>query len=103
MLLHHDRIQQIACSTNYSMILKNDSKLIVFGSNKYGQLGLEYNNNQNTLQILMKNTGIQQIAYSENHTMIFKNNGKVLIFGSNDYGQQGLGHYKNQNIPQLLV
>ena len=52
-------------------------------NNKYGQLGLGHNDNQNKPQILMQGIAIRQIACGEHHTIILQENNDVLVFGDN--------------------
>jgi alpha-tubulin suppressor-like RCC1 family protein len=124
LLMHGEKIHQIACGDDHTVILKVnrvglrsylvpegqveiESKsyhdVVVFGYNKYGQLGLGHNEDQNKPQLLMHGEEIHQIACGSYHTVILKADHDILVFGDNYSGQLGLGHDKNQNKPQLLI
>ena len=40
-------IKQIICGSDHTMIYRNNGDVLVFGSNRYGQLGLGDNQNRN--------------------------------------------------------
>ena len=65
------------------MIWRNNGDVLVFGYNRYGQLGFGDNKNRNKPELLMTDPEIKQIICGGSHTMIWRNNGDVLIFGSN--------------------
>jgi alpha-tubulin suppressor-like RCC1 family protein len=118
--MHGEKILQITCGSNHTIILKGSlvsegagwtrsyaSKsyhdVLVFGRNYEGEIGLGHNKDQNEPQLLMHGEQIRQIACGGWHTIILKANHDVLVFGANSRGQLGLGHVENQNVPQLLM
>lgn len=104
-------ICQIACGNTHTVILKENSEVLVFGDNRSGQLGLDNDENEDEVEIkdlyqpmiLMKDVLIRQIACGHDHTMILKENNKVLVFGCDDYGQLGLAYPHIVNTPTLLM
>ena len=99
LLMSDMKICQIACGRTHSMILKNNGDVFVFGSNKYGELGLPIYYKTCTPQLLMNDPEICQIACGGSHSMILKNNDELFVFGSNNCGQLGLGHTREQKKP----
>ena len=60
--------------------------VLVFGNNKYGQLGLADKDDRPTPQYLMKNENIVQIICGVNFTIILKECGEILVIGCYTYG-----------------
>ena len=83
-------IKSIACGYNHSMILKNNGELYVYGSNFFGQLGLEDTKEKNELKLLMKDPEIKSIYCDAWYSMILKNNGDLFVFGDNSHNQLGI-------------
>ena len=81
----------------------DSGNLLVFGNNKYGQLGLGDNINRYTPTLLTKDRDIKMIHCGGYHSIIHKINGDLLVFGLNKYGQLGLGNNKNKHVPTLLM
>ena len=82
---------------------KNNGDVLVFGYNRYGQLGLSHDKNINVPTLLMNDKSIKNIICGEYQTIIHKNNDDVLVFGYNRHGQLGLGHNDGVNTPTLLM
>ena len=87
----------------YTVIIKDNNDVLVFGRNDHCELGLGHNCNQNKPITLMQGIPIRQIACGGYHTVILQDNNDVLVFGRNDYGQLGLGHNNNQNKSVILM
>ena len=80
---------------------RNYGRIIVVGSNQYGQLGLGDNLNR-YIQALIPKIRIKLVRCGEFHTVLVDLNNDVWIFGANGYGQLGLGHNQNSFIPTPL-
>ena len=106
-LLMTDKIfRDIICGEYHTIIYRDNGDILVFGSNEFGQLGLNNNNkytNINILTLLMNDKNIRNITCGRQHTIIYKDNGDVLVFGSNYYGQLGLSRQKDSKIHILSV
>ena len=98
-----ESIQSLFCGGHFSMILKKNLEIWVFGQNDFvcshfvsllskvftslffilkGQLGIGNIKNQNKPVLLMKDEKISQICLGGNHSMILKENGDLLSFQS---------------------
>ena len=88
--------KNVVCGGSHTVVLTEDNKLYVFGSNKYGELGVI--NNLNTFiptfiptQLTIDGvTEISNISAGTSHTAIVGiNNGvkQLYTFGNNDFGQ----------------
>ena len=66
--------------------------MIVFGDNKFGQLGLGHNQSLD-LYFKKKNTKIESIYCGFENTLIVDQSGNGYTFGNNERGQIGNGQY----------
>src|SRR5436190_798828 len=81
------------------LLIDNDAYL--WGYNKYGQLGLGHNEDQNSPQKLDL-PNIKKIICGDYHCMAITNLNEIYVWGRNNWGQLGLGHNKDQHLPQKL-
>ncbi|KRX09980.1 Regulator of chromosome condensation 1/beta-lactamase-inhibitor protein II [Pseudocohnilembus persalinus] len=83
---------------------QNYTEVYVFGSDKYGQLGIGKlpNNNARDKQpipkILSFNLIIKEISCGDNHSAFITSKGQVYTMGNNDYGKLGIGNLKTNYI-----
>src|SRR5205085_2292104 len=97
-----NNISQVSAGNYHSLFLTNNGLIYACGSNFYGQLGLQSNNNVN-ISILIKDiNNISQISAGSDHSLTLNVDNQVHVFGYNDDGQLGLGNTKSLNIPILL-
>jgi len=93
-----NEIKSIACGGLHSMILLNTGKVLGFGLNNKGHLGIGNNTSRiyYPVEVDSQNSdynGSNAIAIScgASHSMILLNTGKIISFGRNIYGQLGNG------------
>ena len=96
-----DDIISIKCSHNYTLLLTLEGNIYSFGSNLYGQLGLNDNDIRETnIPTLIKNIpDIKRIECGPMSSMCIDVNNDLWLFGDNEHGQLGLGDTKNRNKP----
>ena len=89
----------ICCGGVHTAILLNTGKVLIFGRNDNGQLGIGNTDTPQTLPVEVSTTGNDydgtnavSISCGFEHTMILLNTGKVLTFGRNQFGQLGIGN-----------
>ena len=92
-----DDAKRIEAGRIHSFIIKNDDSLWSFGSNQFGQIGLDnYNSNNDTPTKIMD--GVLKVVAGENHSLVLKKDYSLWVMGRNDEGQLGtpevLGHTK---------
>ncbi len=96
---------QIAAGWYHTLVSTSSGNLYTWGENKYGQLGLGNNNdqNQNTPQLVQLPNGEQviQMAAGFGHTLALTSSGRLYAWGEND-DQLGLRYNTRQNTPQLV-
>jgi alpha-tubulin suppressor-like RCC1 family protein len=83
-----DNIIQISAGGSHSLFLENTGKVLVCGSNNYGQLGIQ-SGTYYTCAVYVLLDNIVQITAGGNHSLFLENTGKVLACGYNTYGQLG--------------
>jgi alpha-tubulin suppressor-like RCC1 family protein len=91
-----------AGKTNYSMILKNDGRIMAAGQNDVGQLGTNTGNPQLFFTPVISSENdkaLTDVAYASlgnNHSMILKNDGTLWGMGKNTEYQLGISPPSNQ-------
>ena len=102
-LIHNapENIVQFVCGNNESLFLDSEGNVFSVGSNKYGQLGLGHNTEQNVLNKIPNIPPIKIISPGESCYLIdFE--GNLWTFGSNSFGQLGHGDTTNINTPKII-
>lgn len=92
---------KLGCGFHHSMALTYSNELYVWGSNEFGQLGLDDTVNRNSPQKI-NITNVKQFSCGSYHSMILTYSGKIYVWGNNDCGQLGLGDFLNRSTPQKL-
>jgi len=93
---------QISLGSSHTLVLTNDLKIYVFGSNVIGQIGL---GNRVRLQLIpvelsfFSGRNIHQISAGGEFTIVLLKDFKVFSFGNNRFGQLGLGDNQNRDEP----
>jgi alpha-tubulin suppressor-like RCC1 family protein len=104
-------VRQLALGANHSCALRNDGRVLCWGRNNYGQLGIGANigtnipNPEPTL-IDDSNLGsVRQVALGDLHSCALRDDGRVFCWGANDFGQLGTSvnaGTDNANVPILV-
>ena len=95
--------QIVACESDHSLALTDDSAIYVWGKNTYGQLSLGNRIEQRTPKLGPKLKGVRQIAAGYAHCLALTKDGNVFGWGWNECGQLGLGYLIDQNTPRRVV
>ena len=104
-------IAQISAGGKHTCALKNNSRVLCWGSGSSGQLGngLTLFKGTTPVEVLepigaggrLKN--ISQISLGGKHTCALKNDGRVLCWGMGGPGQLGVGSTANSSRPIIVV
>ncbi|CAI9576151.1 unnamed protein product, partial [Staurois parvus] len=91
--LKNNKPANISCGDEHSVLVTENGKLYVFGSNIYGQLGIGSENVISTPRCVkaLKSEKVKFTACGRNHTLLCTVQGKVYSSGWNSEGQLGLG------------
>lgn len=90
--LEHETIVDVCCGWDSSAALTKDGDLYVWGSNRYGQLGLDtsdFSQISHACRILIGEK-IKRVSMGLRHTAVVTENGRLYTCGANNKGQLGL-------------
>jgi alpha-tubulin suppressor-like RCC1 family protein len=93
---------------NFSVFLTQDEKLMVWGEDYRGSLGLGGLGSLDTpthldlSKLLKKGEKIIDASCGAYHTLLLTSDHRVVVWGRNDAGQLGLGHCTDVSVPVLL-
>ncbi|XP_020812495.1 probable E3 ubiquitin-protein ligase HERC4 isoform X2 [Drosophila serrata] len=100
-------VVQIACGNNHSLALTSCGEMYSWGSNIYGQLGvnmpneLTHSNHPVRLTTLL-GIPVAAIACGGNHSFLISKSSAVFGWGRNNCGQLGLNDEENRAYPTQL-
>uniref|UniRef100_A0A3B3YCB3 X-linked retinitis pigmentosa GTPase regulator n=1 Tax=Poecilia mexicana TaxID=48701 RepID=A0A3B3YCB3_9TELE len=102
--LKNDRLVEICCGKEHSAVITENGRLLMFGGNTGGQLGLKIKPDANkpTSVKALKPEKVKLVACGRDHTLVCTLQHCVCGAGRNQKGQLGLGHKKNTKSFQLL-
>ena len=95
-------ILSVACGTNHTLIITNDSNLWSCGFNNYGQLCLANNNQQVSKPQKTSNENIIKVSAGGNHTLFQNNKGEIFGCGCNKNGEVALGTFTSLSMVTLI-
>ncbi|GMF18203.1 unnamed protein product [Phytophthora lilii] len=88
-----EKIVSVSCGYYHTVTISEKGKLITWGRNDYGQLGIGSKDHKNSAQYvpLPLSSKIKNASCGCYHTLILMSNGRVMVFGRNNKGQLGAG------------
>ncbi len=94
----HQKVAYVACGYIHSMLLTEDGDVFVTGSNKYGELGIEMDDDEKEELIIEWRKinmpeKVLQITCGHSHSIVLLGSGKILVTGYNGHGQLGYDDY----------
>ncbi|KAK3573583.1 hypothetical protein QTP86_028178 [Hemibagrus guttatus] len=95
---------QISAGGAHSFALTMSGAVFGWGRNKFGQLGLNDNNDRcfPTLLKTLRSQGVVYICCGENHTAALTKEGGVFTFGAGGYGQLGHNSINHEINPRKV-
>lgn len=96
--------KKVSQGENYSIALKEDGTIWIWGQNTYGLLG---NGSAAATEIkhptqIGTDANWTDISTGRNFALAIKGNGDLYGWGANYYGEQGLGHNTDLSAPTLI-
>ncbi|KAL8008320.1 putative vacuolar protein sorting-associated protein [Plasmopara halstedii] len=88
-----EKVVDVNCGYYHTVTVNEKGKLVTWGRNDYGQLGIGSKDHKNTAQVvpLPLSSKIKSASCGCYHTLILMSNGRVMVFGRNNKGQLGTG------------
>uniref|UniRef100_A0AAQ5XSU4 X-linked retinitis pigmentosa GTPase regulator n=1 Tax=Amphiprion ocellaris TaxID=80972 RepID=A0AAQ5XSU4_AMPOC len=102
--LKNDRPLHLSCGGEHTAVITENGRLLVFGGNNLGQLGLRLKSAASRPSSVkaLKSEKVKLVACGRDHTIVCSCGGVVYSAGSNQTGQLGLGHCNNTTSFHLL-
>ncbi|KAK2839943.1 hypothetical protein Q5P01_013683 [Channa striata] len=102
--LKNDHVVHISCGGEHTAVTTENGRLLMFGGNTWGQLGLGFKPiaSKPTTVKALKSEKVKLAACGKDHTIVCTWQGRVYGVGSNQEGQLGLGHCDNATSFSLL-
>jgi len=92
--------KQVAGGFNHTSAIKTDGTLWTWGSNTFGQLGINTNATRSTpVTTFAGGTDWKQVSGGDSHTAAIKTDGTLWAWGNNSSGQLGDNTATNRSIP----
>ncbi|KAG7392478.1 hypothetical protein PHYPSEUDO_000166 [Phytophthora pseudosyringae] len=88
-----EKIVAVSCGYYHTVTISEKGKLVTWGRNDYGQLGIGSKDHKNSAQFvpLPLSSKIKDASCGCYHSLILMSNGRVMVFGRNNKGQLGAG------------
>ncbi|MCK5830683.1 MAG: hypothetical protein KAH20_10305 [Methylococcales bacterium] len=83
----------VSAGNKYSIALKSDGTVIIWGHNRFGQLGNGTTKNSLSPTAVPRLTGIIAISAGKSHSMALKSDGTVVTWGRHNGGQYGVDDF----------
>lgn len=102
--LEHEIVIDVCCGWDSSAALTRNGELYVWGSNRYGQLGLDpsvYLSIPHPRKISFGEK-IKNVSMGLRHTAVATENHELYVCGSNNRGQLGLINPETMKLYSLL-
>uniref|UniRef100_A0AAX7TQK7 X-linked retinitis pigmentosa GTPase regulator n=1 Tax=Astatotilapia calliptera TaxID=8154 RepID=A0AAX7TQK7_ASTCA len=102
--LKNDHPKKTSCGGEHSAVITENGRLLMFGGNTWGQLGLRIKPSARkpTSVKALKSEKVKLAACGRDHTIVCTFHGSVYSAGSNQDGQLGLGHCDKSTCFHLL-
>uniref|UniRef100_A0A7N4PC34 Retinitis pigmentosa GTPase regulator n=1 Tax=Sarcophilus harrisii TaxID=9305 RepID=A0A7N4PC34_SARHA len=102
--LKNDIPAYLSCGDEHTALITGNSKLYMFGSNNWGQLGLgsKATISKPTCVKALKPEKVKFAACGRNHTLVYTEEGNVYAAGGNSEGQLGLGDTEERTTFHLV-
>jgi alpha-tubulin suppressor-like RCC1 family protein len=90
----------ISCGWKHSLALTESGRVLSWGSNYWGQLGVD--DSSEPIIIELNDLKIKKISFGEFHSLLLSCEGDIYAFGSIECGEVGNGTREIQRFPIKL-
>jgi hypothetical protein len=98
----NEKIVKISCGGWHSLALTEIGRIFGWGSNRYGQLGVDVMHSSEPIIIELNDLKIKKISCGPSHSLLLSCDGDIYAFGSNGWGQVENGTQIIQRFPIKL-
>ena len=99
-------VQQVACGEDFSAILTEDGVLYMTGSNYWGCIGDDSEEEvlipHKVPKFIDLGKSICQVGCGDSHVIVLTNDREVFSWGCGEYGRLGLGDEDDYTVPQQV-
>jgi hypothetical protein len=103
--LKNENITNVCCGGRHSLALTSNGKVYAWGSNEFGQIGNECDNEYQLTLIKIEKfeeKTVVAISCGVYHSLTLTENGRVYSWGDNKFKQLGFGNIIASNVPKLI-
>jgi alpha-tubulin suppressor-like RCC1 family protein len=103
--LKDENITNVCCGDRHSLASTSNGKVYAWGSNEFGQIGNECDNEYQLKPIKIEKfeeKTIVEISCGYYHSLALTENGRVYSWGDNERKQLGFGNIIASNVPKRL-
>ncbi|EFN71674.1 RCC1 and BTB domain-containing protein 1 [Camponotus floridanus] len=102
--LDKKNVVHIACGEKFNMVITDENKLYVWGSNKYGQISTIQSQKQYVYpcEITTFSDKIDKVVCGYAHTLALTNKGEIYAWGGNSCGQVGRNNKIKSSDPIVV-
>ena len=106
-LTENEVVRHIGCGDDFNIVLTSNNRVLSFGLDEDGQLGIGDNDKQLINDItnnftLQDGDYIEDVVCGASHTLAKSNNGYLYVWGSNKFNQLGIKDVVQLDKPTLL-
>jgi hypothetical protein len=98
----NEKIVMISCGLGHSLALTENGRLFGWGSNRYGQLGVNVKHSSEPIIIELNDSKIKKISCGLYHSLLLSCDGDIYALGWNRWGEVGNGTRIKQRFPIKL-
>jgi hypothetical protein len=95
----NERIVMISCGGWHSLALTESNRVFGWGSNQFGQLGVNVEHSNEPIIIKLNDIKIKKISCGPFHSLLLSCDGHIYAFGWNICGEVGIGTQVEQREP----
>ncbi|ESO94172.1 hypothetical protein LOTGIDRAFT_74050, partial [Lottia gigantea] len=102
--VNNDKVVDISCGDQHTVLAAASGRVFVFGSNAHGQLGLGHSNTMSKPTCIksLKGEKVKLVACGRSHTVFSTESGSVYSCGNNTEGQLGYKGSRDVLDPQQI-
>ena len=98
-------VKDVACGESHTAVLLNNGKLIMLGSNEFGQCGISDESmfSASFHEVHIKDEKFVRVSCGDNFTLAITKSGKIFSCGLNDHWELGFESDGSVRIPTLVT